>query len=362
MGPLVIGHLAHCLRSLLCTTGLTAFGQGAYISYVSALPPECRDGCSLQMVSANFGWLKGRTKLWQTLNGGRNWKNKALPRQPLPWDHVYIQFLDSDHGWLLMNALQELYETSDGAASWKPNSLPSIDGRVGAAWLLFDMNFAWLGGGIFKPSDSPDGPNYAIKKYDSGRWGVLRPMIFVQEKARGAWKPHELAGCSFTVSQLRIWGQNGGFAIGDGCFYYTEDLGRHWNLGAFRARSGVTTHYPGQGGHPVVFFLDSAHGWLNLDDRSTYRTSDGGRTWDNISTRGLYFEPEEYPDTLQFSNLSCGLGIATDGHLYESFDGGANWRRVETGFRPRRLCIYGGDTAWVLSDGTLYRIILPRHA
>jgi len=221
-----IGCLAHSLLRLAYPLGLASFGQCAQLSYVSALPTECRNGCSLQMISPNLSWLKGSVQLWETLDGGRSWKVKPLPRLAVPWDYADIQFADHRRGWLLMNALQELYETSDGAVTWEPKSLPLFDGQVWTAWLPPMTNFAWVGGGIYNPSASPTAPNYALKKYDSGGWGIMRPSIFVQKTVgRGTWKAHELPSCSYMVTQLRFWNEEAGFAVGDGCFYYTEDGG-----------------------------------------------------------------------------------------------------------------------------------------
>jgi len=309
------------------------------------------------MISPNLSWLKGSVQLWETLDGGRSWKVKPLPRLAVPWDYADIQFADHRRGWLLMNALQELYETSDGAVTWEPKSLPLFDGQVWTAWLPPMTNFAWVGGGIYNPSASPTAPNYALKKYDSGGWGIMRPSIFVQKTVgRGTWKAHELPSCSYMVTQLRFWNEEAGFAVGDGCFYYTEDGGDGWKPGVFRTRSGTLTHYPDEGERPIVFFLDPAHGWLSLDNRSLYRTTDGGRTWDQLPTHNLYFSPEEYPDTLQFLSSTHGFGIATDVRLYETLDAGTTSRLVETSFRPRHLCIYDEKNAWVLSDDALYRI------
>ena len=353
MSKQLIGTVAVCvvLGGLLGMGGCAAVQPGVQLARVSALPQQCRDGCSLTMVTAKFGWLKGRTTLWATNDGGASWQQRTLPRTVIPDDFLDIHFVDEQHGWLLASS-GPLYETSDSGLTWVSVPLPQLDGLVHAAWLLPGSGLAWLGGGIYKPSKSPHAANYCLKKYESGLWGIKHPAVLIR-KGAGAWDLHELPGGSCQVMQLRFWDQRHGFAIADTCFYYTETGGQAWTVGLFTVGSRSESWFPDEGREPTVSFLDRENGWLGLNGvkagGSLYRTADGGQHWVRIASSTLL----QFKD-LVFTDQTHGLGIGSGYKLYQSRDGGVTWALVNTAFLPSALYSLGGRTGWVLSDDTLY--------
>ncbi len=73
--------------------------------------------------------------------------------------------------------------------------------------------------------------------------------------------------------------------------------------------------------------VSSKVAWLAGTQRTVLRTVDGGRTWADVSPRGL-------PDTLQFRDVEAldarravalTIGEGTDSRVYRTVDGGATW-------------------------------------
>jgi photosystem II stability/assembly factor-like uncharacterized protein len=341
--PILLGALVSMGR----TPGHAVPRPGVRLARVSTLPPECRDGCSLTMIGPTSGWLQGRTALWATTDSGASWQYRTVPGTRVIGDFAAMHFVDGRRGWLL-TVSQQLYETLDGAISWRLVSPPRFDGVVQAAWLSLGDGISWLGGGVYKPGTSPDAPNYAVKENGAGGWSVLHPTVFIKH-GTGTWDQQDLPKCSWQVDGIRFWDAKRGFAFGDGCFYYTDSGGKSWRTAVFPARSGLMRRYPGEGGHPTIFFLDRTNGWLGLDDGSLYRTSDGGEHWSRIaSSKDLRFS------ALRFLDQLLGLGVASGSKLVQTRDGGRSWHSVNVGFWPRALDSLGGRSGWVVSDDALY--------
>src|ERR1700690_380729 len=145
-------------RSRVCfSLALIAFGPAmareVRIDYIAALPAQCRNGCSLQMMDAKSGWLVGRghSALWETHDEGRTWRELPIPHLG---PGVKIRFVSLKEGWMFANS-QNLYATVDGGVHWIAQELPQFDGIVHSAWVLPKLGLTWLGGGVYQPSDTP---------------------------------------------------------------------------------------------------------------------------------------------------------------------------------------------------------------
>ncbi len=75
-----------------------------------------------------------------------------------------------------------------------------------------------------------------------------------------------------------------------------------------------------------IFFTDSLNGWLGSNAGKTYRTTDGGETWNGFSTNSnkdvvsIYFIN---PDTGWC--VSSTYSSSGEGDIYKSTDGGVSW-------------------------------------
>jgi photosystem II stability/assembly factor-like uncharacterized protein len=334
------------LAVLLRSTGTPAQTKpNVAFAIVGNLPSGCDDGCSLQMMTPDFGWLFSRSALWLSTDAGKSWESRLIP-QIRRGDSGYLGFLNREEGWMF-NASQQLFLTTDSASHWRPVDPPPVDGVMQTAWASPKAGLIWLGGGVYRPSQQPDAPNYALKRSDSG-WAVLHPAIL--SRRENAWAQRDLPGCSWTLVSLRILGDGHAVAFGDGCAYYSDTTGNTWAASVMRRGTVSSRSYPGDASHPTSYFLSSVAGWLQLDDHTLWKTGDGGRSWNLIAAHAPVFKQ------FQFISERHGLGITRTSVLYETTDGGATWEVVKTRFIARSLHFLDDKHGWVTSGSELYVI------
>ncbi len=147
---------------------------------------------------------------------------------------------------------------------------------------------------------------------------------------------------------------------GDG-IYKSLDAGKTWQ------RMGlVATHHIGRIViHPknpdVVYAAALGHLWGPNPDRGVYKTTDGGKTWnqvlkinDDTGVSDIAMDPES-PDTLYaaaYERRRTPFGFnggGTGGAIYKTTDGGAKWKKLTKGLPYEN----GGDTGRIGLD--IYR-------
>ena len=111
--------------------------------------------------------------------------------------------------------------------------------------------------------------------------------------------------------------------------------------------------------------LDRRHAWVGGSAGGVWTTSDGGRTWRDVSppgTDGLLFRDVEATDTDTVQVLAIGEGTAS--RIYRTTDGGRSWTRTFTNRDPRAFydCMAmwpGGRRGLAVSDpvGGKFRIL-----
>jgi len=102
--------------------------------------------------------------------------------------------------------------------------------------------------------------------------------------------------------------------------------------------------------------LDRRHAWVGGSKGGVWTTSDGGRTWRDVSpegAEGLLFRDVEATDRRTVSVLAIGEGTAS--RIYRTTDGGAHWTRTFTNRDPRAFydCMAfwpGGRRGLAVSD------------
>src|SRR5262245_14733575 len=73
--------------------------------------------------------------------------------------------------------------------------------------------------------------------------------------------------------------------------------------------------------------VDKRTAWVGGSDGEVLRTTDGGRTWKDVSppdTTGLLFRDVEAQDSKRASVLAIGEGDAS--RIYTTTDGGRRWK------------------------------------
>ncbi|MBI4647547.1 MAG: T9SS type A sorting domain-containing protein [Bacteroidia bacterium] len=150
-----------------------------------------------------------------------------------------------------------------------------------------------------------------------------------------------------------------GYAVGtfsgifvDGALIYkTTDEGDNWIL--------LTSFYQYDGVLQTVFFTDSLKGWvggrfggpLDCNFRHIFKTTDGGETWDTLTTAFQYIVNDIF-----FANESTGYVVDDKGYIYKTKDSGNSWETQYFANKPIRaiycidenICYAVGDSGLIL--------------
>ena len=171
-------------------------------------------------------------------------------------------------------------------------------------------------------------------------WTSTSERIFWTETGGFEWKditpsksPGQSIASAFFLDTSRGWvlliGSSPEAAEPSFDLASTTDAGDTWNTLPLQIEGGDPQHLR-LGGGGDIFFVDSAHGWLNLNitSSSNFRlgivlaTSDGGDHW-----RVLPRCPR-IAGSVYFTNERQGwlVGGPGDHEIYATWDGGTNWQ------------------------------------
>ena len=136
------------------------------------------------------------------------------------------------------------------------------------------------------------------------------------------------------------------WAINGRGFWLTTNRGRTWRRARLPSlgRDGVASGRS----DPIanisdVQFVDRRHGWVSAANRSVYRTSDGGRSWQASRVPGGGF--------IDFLDLQHGYALGPDG-LFRTVDGGTTWQRISRPSVHGPVTFLDRRTAFAFEDAT----------
>ena len=99
-----------------------------------------------------------------------------------------------------------------------------------------------------------------------------------------------------------------------------------------------------------IYFVDSLHGWACGNGGTTYRTTDGGRTW-SYQTVG----PITTLSTVFFHDQNVGWTASIDGKIYKSTDGGQTWiLNASTGGANLTIQFLAPLEGWAIGGSTFF--------
>ncbi|MCI0555876.1 MAG: hypothetical protein L0287_33450, partial [Anaerolineae bacterium] len=258
--------------------------------------------------------------LYRTLDGGMTWMNSMTP-----FSGGDLNFLDADNGWMLADLGVgagsmgvSVFQTTDGGTTWEqkytndPNlsnagdSLPLGGLKNGLAPL--NMQIAWAYGVVYAP-----GNLYLFRTDDGGEnWA---PVSI--ELPAGA----ENSEVGIDRDQMKFVSETDGFLVlrmvGDvtqTAVYTTRDAGNAWTL--------TPTLIPNGG---VSDFVSSEEAVI-YNGEQFYVTRDAARTWTIIPPDVVFGDTFA---SMDFVNTSSGWVLTVDPtnerSLYRTSDGGATW-------------------------------------
>lgn len=288
--------------------------------------------------------------LYRTTNGGRSWQSlgKKAGRSP-GGGPTYLSFVDAEHGW--MEPLEpnapggELMQTADGGRTWK-SILQLVQFESSSLPCLSPIEFisrsvGWVGrcnGHVYTTSNAGrrwhrvvavSGAPKTVHTFDMPRFSDKAGAMAAILGDKRASKVAFLSGRASKVA-----------------FFSTANHGRTW---AQRALRGVASCSLRVGGGAYQTFwptsIASPRVWWIVSGRKRVTvqvTRDAGRHWSSVVAKGLPTSTCAMTST-SAANARVAWAIASfhsgynkqlgatmySSALYQTTDGGRNWKRVQ---------------------------------
>lgn len=261
--------------------------------------------------------------LYRSDDGGTMWTNFTVP-----FSRGTLKFLDANDGWVLAdlgvgagsNAVA-VYQTTNGGETWEqtfindPNDANATDslplGGLKSDLIPLDMKTAYITGVIYAP-----GTIYLYRTEDGGHtWDQVQ--IPVPEGLQNSEVSIDRDQMKFVSAQdgffaLRMSGDSTQTAV-----YVTRDGGKTWAVPSMPLDGA---------GHSA--FLSSQEAIL-YNGKQFNVTHDGARTWVTVSPDVSF--GDAFAD-MDFVNVSTGWVLTLDANdqrsLYRTIDGGTTWLAV----------------------------------
>ncbi len=256
------------------------------------------------------GTLKTQGMLLRTRDGGQSWMQLPIPTLPIL---KRVAFADELHGWAITNASSMyptgLLTTDDGGRGWSPRP-----GRTGQAWLA----------GAFR-GRSNAAPATPARGDENSRQNLRRSRLGIAAGANGriaVVTPEELLEVPLPISspravrQVRIAERGDCWLVGDeGLVLRSPDGGLQWQPPAGAIPSGVArcdfTALATSGEH--VWIAGAPGTWILV-------SHDGGASWELHSTG------QSLPlHALCFADENHGWAVGALGTISSTRDGGKTW-------------------------------------
>jgi len=283
-----------------------------------------------------------------TSANGTNWTYQG----GLPWsDLEYVSFSNNNNGLIAgieqsgSSFIDVVLRTSDGGLNWENTSI-SNNGYRGIHML---------------PNGEALTAHYNINQVayssDFGQtWTTINgPNITSQYITRAVWLKSE-----------------DDFFVGGGNYFSSKGLYRYQT-------STGWTHDQSVGNVSSIKFLDNNFGILCTIDNESFKTIDGGSSWQSLGSvsgeiniidintiyigdhvsydSGATFQLNTVPmNAYKFFDANTAIGVYNNGHVYETVDAGVSWQVITTDIFPDVNCCYNFyiSESNVIAFGTNY--------
>lgn len=299
------------------------------VTWYNVTPPGLTDvGYSVftDFLDASHAWVQtvdsnnypNAGTIYRTSDGGLSWEAFKTP-----FSAGDMEFLDANNGWIMADLgvgagsmAVAIFQTKDGGATWTraytndPNTEGAADslplGGIKVMLVPLDMNTAWVGGVIYS-----SGSTYLFRTDDGGKsWSQVTMML-----------PAEAQSSELTIEQVKFLSPTQGFlavrltsASLETIFFTTTDGGQTWNPAPVKLPNSGMLEIPSPS--EMIFYYDSQF----------YITKDGAQTFETV-TPNIAFG-ESLTD-MSFVDAITGWVITTSPtnqrSLYKTTDGGLTW-------------------------------------
>jgi len=322
---------------------------------------------NMQMITEEIGWMvgEGGTAL-KTTDGGITWIQQPMPYPSAPyWD---VSFLDTSYGYIC-SAAGIVLKTINGGSSWQIQqagdtralwTICALDtlrasgggfaGKIvyttngGINWMnatgaYTDANkikfindttgFMAADGGLFKSidkgiswfqiydlfrgSDSAPSTNLSFPPGTNGYITGIRMLLGKTTDKGESWR-RTIMNDDFISTYFKD--EKNGLMSSGNYIYTTNDGGQTLDtLKTFPYSVGALTY---------LSFLDSLTGFIGMQSKRIYKTTNGGMNWHSTNITGLV-------DTLGsiqrifFYDKILGWAVSTRGYILGTYDEGEDW-------------------------------------
>jgi photosystem II stability/assembly factor-like uncharacterized protein len=304
---------------------------------------------------ANNGWgiaVNAKGYVLRTVDGGSTWLNASPPGIGSIGLSANLSVLNTNHVWVLVPGPDffsgSLYRTVDGGTSWSSNTVP-----FGGAYLQFlDENhgFALADRGAAAGSE-------AVELFQTSDGGATWISVFHNDPGLAGFSDSlPLAGIKngMTFSDARTGWVTGSIPVdGEIYLYGTHNGGVSWSQQSLPLPAGYQAYqYLAQA--PVFFGKD---GFLPLTvdrsgttDLTFYTSHDGGLSWTGNPANSNQVIKPGLPAFVDAQHIWSWDGGS---HLYASTDGAQTWQAAQTALNLSgslaRLEFVPGFTGWALT-------------
>ncbi len=295
-----------------------------------------KDICDIYFIDSKIGYVAGFDGVFKTTDGGNTWVLIKDAKTYRVW------FINESVGFYITSSnFPLIYKTTDGGDTWEKK----IKGRWTMSMYFTDENTGWVGssygnfayttdqGDTWVEKDVIDGDIRDIHFFDKDN-GILScdgGKIYMTKNGGVTWTEKT----SNTNADLwAVWfiDQNNVIAGGNsGVVTISNDCGKKWKV----INSGVSeeiinVEFSGNNTW-VLFSTGLNHGITSINQLK--RSTDNGKSWENfkignsISISFIDF----IDDNLGYAVVYCDNGTTfPDKKVFETTDGGANWKESET--------------------------------
>jgi photosystem II stability/assembly factor-like uncharacterized protein len=260
--------------------------------------------------------------LYRTTDGGTTWTSFTTP-----FSGGDLSFIDTNNGWMLAslgvgagsNAVA-VFQTTDGGETWKqtytndpnlPNAGDSLPlGGIKNGLTPLNMQTAWVYGVTYA-----SGEVYLYRTDDRGaNWKQQSlPLPAGAQNAELIFEQSKFVSSTDAFLSMRVASSEMKLAV-----YVSNDAGNTWSLTPTLISNGFTSDFI------------SAEEAVIYDGEQFYVTRDAARTWTAISPDIKFGEMYAAMD---FVNAASGWVITMDPtnnqrSVYRTYDGGATWLPV----------------------------------